>query len=73
MDNFETEKISNLLYELFSICSKKKIKFTVNKESEESNIKFDSKHLILNIPDIENNKDLPIILTEWIEKIKSIP
>lgn len=74
MDNFETEKISELLQELLIVCGKKKINFTINQETEKLNIEFDSNHLSLNIPNsLIENEDIIVVLKEWLEKIKIIP
>lgn len=66
---------SEILREILVTCGKKHIELTISQDGDEVDIKLEDgnpKHLYLNIPDFQD-VNLPSILSNWLEKIKTIP
>ncbi|HOH61251.1 MAG TPA: hypothetical protein PK698_02030 [Bacilli bacterium] len=66
---------SEILKEILIECNKRRIDFTISQEEDEINVKYvegDPNSVYLNIPDFDN-ENLPNILMNCLEKIKTIP
>lgn len=68
----KTEKI---LQEILIACSERNIDFSMLQEGDEIEVKFyeeNPRYICFRFPDLED-KNIPKVLSEWLEKIKTIP
>lgn len=68
-------KTEKLLQKILAACAEKQIDLTIQQEGDKIEVDFydePPRYLRFNLPDFED-ENVPIILSEWLKKIKTIP